>query len=280
MSCTRGDKICTIGYKMFWSAQLKVTDSTDWHDHEVFELIFCGSGSGQVVIDNSSIDFRPERMILIIPNARHRFVLSREEAVDLKIVCITAQDTAMYLSPLQLAMLEDLRAQGCTFSDSADDIPPLAQLAKLIPDGSVIGAHSDLLLVWGVVSLLLAAHARSQGAALKEPKQRHQDKIHEVCAWLNEHVDEETNLDEIASRFGFSRSLLTRAFRQQTGTSVVDYVNARRLEKAAVLLTSSSDKAIVQTAYESGFSNLSNFHRRFKAAYGLTPAEFRRNFSR
>ncbi|WP_420237320.1 helix-turn-helix domain-containing protein [Telmatobacter bradus] len=264
---------------MFWSAQFTVARSTEWEVHEVFEFMFCHSGAGQVLVEEHKIDLHPSCMVLIVPGARHRVVFEADQSADLKIVCVTAQDTSRYLSPVQVDLLESLRSHGCTSSDSATELPILAELVRLIPEGSVIGNHRQLLTVWNVIGLLLATQANDQSPAVDEARQKHRNRIQDVCLWLDHHLEEESNLDEIGSRFGLSRSLLTRAFRQHTGTSIVHYVNARRLEKAAVLLTSSKDRTITQAAFESGFSNLSNFHRRFKTAYGFTPAEFRRNFA-
>ncbi len=264
---------------MFWSAQFTVARSIEWEVHEVFEFMFCHSGAGRVLVEEHEIDLHPYRMVLIVPGARHRLVFEAGQSADLKIVCVTAQDTAQYLSPVQADLLESLRSLGCTSSDGATELPILAELIKLIPEGSVIGNHRELLIVWNVIGLLLAAHANDQYPTVDEAQRRHRNKIQDVCVWLDQHLEQESNLDEVASEFGLSRSLLTRAFRRHTGTSIVHYVNARRLEKAAVLLTSSKDRTITQAAFESGFSNLSNFHRRFKTAYGFTPAEFRRNFA-
>lgn len=264
---------------MFWSAQLTVARSTEWEVHEVFEFMFCHSGAGRVLVGEREINLHPYRMILIAPGAHHRVIFEAGQSADLKVVCVTAQDTAQYLSPVQVDLLDSLRRIGCTTSDRTTELPILAELVKLIPEGSVIGNHRELLIVWNVIGLLLAAHANDQYPAVDEAQGRHRNKIQDVCVWLDHHLDQESNLDGIASEFGLSRSLLTRAFRRHTGTSIVHYVNARRLEKAAILLTSSNDRTITQAAFESGFSNLSNFHRRFKAAYGFTPAEFRENFS-
>jgi AraC-like DNA-binding protein len=84
-------------------------------------------------------------------------------------------------------------------------------------------------------------------------------------------------LNEIALRFGLSRSLLTREFRNYTNTSIVEYINIRRLQKAGIIL-SSTRKGIDEAAFESGFSSLPNFYRRFKRMYGVSPAEFRSQF--
>jgi AraC family transcriptional activator of mar-sox-rob regulon len=264
---------------MFWSCRLTIAESSDWQVHEVFELMFCHSGAGRVLVDKHEFDLRPYRMILIVPGARHRVIFDGGQSADLKIVCVTAQDTAEYLSPVQAALLQSLQNLGCSSSDRSTEIPLLAELVQLIPEGSVVGDGRELLKVWSVISLLLASHVQEGFPTIDGPQRQHKSKMQDICARLDQHLDQESNLDEIASDFGLSRSLLTRAFRRHTGTTIVHYVNARRLEKAAVLLTSSTERSITQAAFESGFSNLSNFHRRFKAAYGFTPAEFRRNFT-
>ena len=264
---------------MFWSAQQDVTESIDWQTHEVFELLYCHSGSGRVLVGEHEIELHPNRMVLILPGTRHMVAIDPGRPAELKFVCVTPQDTARYLSPVQVALLESLRGLGCTSSDSSSEMPLLGELARLIPNGSVSGDHRELLVVWGVIGLLLAAHAYPLSSEAVRAEPRHGGKIHQICAWLDDHLEEESNLDEIAAHFGMSRSLLTRSFRSHTGSSIVEYVNARRLEKAAVLLASSGSRSITEAAFESGFANLSNFHRRFKAAYGFTPAEFRRNFA-
>ena len=79
----------------------------------------------------------------------------------------------------------------------------------------------------------------------------------------------------MGTQFGLSRSVLTREFRRHTGKSFIDYCNGRRIEKAAAILAAGKE-SVTQAALESGFANLSHFHRQIKAMYGLTPAAFRR----
>lgn len=265
---------------MFWSAQFTVSTSTDWEVHEIFEFLFCHSGTARVLVDKNEVELHPYSMILIVPGARHRVLFEPGQSAVLKVVCVTAQDTARYLSPAQVDLLASVRKFGCTASEPSKELPILADLVKLIPEGSVIGDRRELMIVWNVIGLLLASHANDEDTSLAPVQQRQRNKMHEICTWLDEHLSQEADLDGIAAEFGLSRSLLTRSFRLHTGTSIVHYVNGRRLEKAALLLTASKEQSITEVAFDSGFSNLSNFHRLFKAAYGFTPAEFRRNFTR
>lgn len=62
------------------------------------------------------------------------------------------------------------------------------------------------------------------------------------------------------------------------GFSIERYVMTRRLERCRNALddTSQSHRSIGEIAFKWGFSDLSHFGRRFKAQYGLTPTDYRR----
>ena len=80
---------------------------------------------------------------------------------------------------------------------------------------------------------------------------------------------------EIADRVEFSESHFMRYFKDNMGTSFVDYLREYRLTMAARLLVA-SDATILSIAEEVGFDNLSYFNRAFKKHYGVTPSQYRR----
>jgi AraC family transcriptional activator of mar-sox-rob regulon len=145
----------------------------------------------------------------------------------------------------------------------------------MIPEGLKHGDRDELNVAWGAIALLLARHMHGRHLPRKVPDTRYLSTIQKVYEWIDTHLEHAGTLDEIASRFGLSRSLLTREFRRHTGTSVIDYVNTRRLQKVGIILAS-TEKSITEAAFESGFSSLANFYRKFKVLYGVTPIEFRK----
>jgi AraC-like DNA-binding protein len=64
----------------------------------------------------------------------------------------------------------------------------------------------------------------------------------------------------------------------EEGTSVERYVLSRRLERCRQALEDPGQarRMIGEIAFAWGFSDLSHFGRRFRAAYGMTPGEYRR----
>ena len=71
-----------------------------------------------------------------------------------------------------------------------------------------------------------------------------------------------------------SPSSFSRFFKQHTARTLSSYLIDIRLGNAARQLVDSSQN-ISEICYSSGFNNLSNFNRIFKAKRGMSPRSFR-----
>ena len=80
---------------------------------------------------------------------------------------------------------------------------------------------------------------------------------------------------DVAELLDFSESHFMRYFKENMGTSFIDYLKEYRLTMAARLLLA-SDASILTIAEEVGFDNLSYFNRAFKTHYGITPSKYRK----
>ncbi len=100
--------------------------------------------------------------------------------------------------------------------------------------------------------------------------------------WLTQlmsEIDDLLEADQAAAdlprRAGVSAAHLARTVRRHLGCTPSAWLNRRRVERAALLL-SHTDRPLIDIALSLGFGSLSYFHRRFRAAHGLTPASYRR----
>jgi AraC-like DNA-binding protein len=260
---------------MLWSMSTRVMETTPWHEHDIVEWVFCRSGSGRLETESQNVDLRPGRTLVITAGSRHRFTFNAGEYADLKFLCLNNQDTATYLSPAQVVLLERMRTAPVSYADHEKNLLQVETLTDLIEDGFDISDARDLAVAWGVVGMLLALHVKDGNGLDDYSWHRYRQKIQDIKDWIDTRLDNCITLDAIGEKFGLSRSVVTREFRRHTGKSVIDYCNGRRIEKAATLLASGQE-SVTQAAFKSGFFNLSHFHRQFKSTYGLTPVAFRR----
>lgn len=82
-------------------------------------------------------------------------------------------------------------------------------------------------------------------------------------------------LNEIARTLDMSPVYISRIYKQQTMTAIVDAINQVRLDIAKEHLER-TDWSIVDIAEKSGYASSSYFHRLFKKSFGVTPADYRR----
>jgi AraC family transcriptional regulator len=103
----------------------------------------------------------------------------------------------------------------------------------------------------------------------------YQQRILRVLTHIQEHLDEVLDLEDLARVACFSSFHFHRIFAAMTGETIADHVRRLRLERAAMELRSGA-KQVIQLALDAGYEAHEAFTRAFKAAYGVSPAEFRR----
>jgi len=103
----------------------------------------------------------------------------------------------------------------------------------------------------------------------------YKERILRVLTHIQEHLDEALDLEELARVACFSSFHFHRIFAAMTGETMAEHVRRLRLERAAMELRSGA-KQVIQVALDAGYEAHEAFTRAFKAAYGVSPAEFRR----
>lgn len=127
---------------------------------------------------------------------------------------------------------------------------------------------------------LMESIQRSEPAKAPAPAVPHTTQVvQEVQAYIESHFqDANLNVSTIADEFHLSLSYLSKIFKEVAGRNVLDYINCTRVEYAKKLLreTHQSVKTIAENA---GFYNANTLIRCLKKYEGMTPGQYREQFS-
>ncbi len=96
--------------------------------------------------------------------------------------------------------------------------------------------------------------------------------------YVYDHSDSVT-LKELAGKFHFNQSYLSRIIAQNCGMGFQELVKECRIEKSAMLL-GSSDYSIEQIAEIVGYQNATSVYNGIKDKFGISPAEYRRRYGK
>ena len=97
--------------------------------------------------------------------------------------------------------------------------------------------------------------------------------VKNIKSYLNENLEYEVSISAIAELFHYNAVYLGRVFKRETGMSIKEYVNGRRIKKAKQFLT--DGESVTATAQKCGFNNVTYFNGVFKRATGRTPTEYK-----
>lgn len=149
------------------------------------------------------------------------------------------------------------------------------QLAHLPPPEQVLALETTQALA---VSVLKGALA---GGGLDGAEQNRRRALFSAARQYIHHrlSDPALNAEAVAAALGCSRSSLYRAFLDH-GAGVADYIRDQRLQRLRVLLQGGQGRAsIADLAAECGLYDAPNISRMFRARFGLSPSEYRRQNS-
>lgn len=97
-----------------------------------------------------------------------------------------------------------------------------------------------------------------------------------ITAYIEEHLDEDLNLDRIAKELNYSKFYMARTFAKETEETIYKYIQGRRLELAAKQLVETK-KPIVEIAYDAHYNSQQAFCLAFHQRYRCTPQTYRKN---
>lgn len=246
--------------------------SVDFHYHEFCKLLFLISGRGSYTVEGRRYQLRSGDIVCIDSRSVHKPELDPDTAYE-RII--------LFISP---AFLQRESTESCSlvenFSGESGHVLRLKEPArKKLFDmaeslekemnrddyGRDIASNAALLRL-----LVQIGREKHRGNALSlqaEPPKN--QRVIEIMAYLDGHLEEDVNIDDLAEKFYISKYHMMRKFRKETGYTIYDYLSQRRLLHARDLMN--AGMRATEACYRSGFRSYSSFTRSFSKHFGVTP---------
>ena len=101
--------------------------------------------------------------------------------------------------------------------------------------------------------------------------------LRDIKGYLDENLHKKIVLDELAEMFYINKYYLARLFKNQYGSSILNYVMDQRITQAKKMLRF-TDKQIEVIGRDCGFDDANYFSRSFKKVEGISPNEYRKRW--
>jgi AraC-like DNA-binding protein len=239
----------------------------DRHSHDTLALGITLRGVQRFWCRGSTYDSRPGDVIVLDPGEVHDGRSGATGGYAYRMLYIDCGAIR--------AIVSDATERPATDMVSVSPLVHDPSLAREINAAWIARAESPSSLeaeerLQHVVGNLAIRYARPRmpGPALKV------DALNRVREFLHAQIEEPVSARDLAQVAGLSRFQLTRQFQRAFGLPLHAYHLQIRLEEAKRRV--GRGQAIAAVAADLGFVDQSHFHRRFRARFGVTPAEWRR----
>lgn len=105
---------------------------------------------------------------------------------------------------------------------------------------------------------------------------KHADSIYKAERFIKENYMQKLSLNDVAGHVYLSKAYLSKIFKEETGISLVNYINRLRIDKSKTLLKDHS-LSLADIAALVGFDDQSYFSKIFKGITGVSPGKYRKN---
>ncbi|MCX6265963.1 MAG: AraC family transcriptional regulator [Bacteroidetes bacterium] len=103
------------------------------------------------------------------------------------------------------------------------------------------------------------------------------ERINKVVRTMEQAIDRDLPLDELASLACFSPFHFQRVFKDIMGETPKQFIKRLRLEEAARIIAFNPREKILEVAIKTGYQSLEAFSRAFKDYYGISPDNLRKS---
>lgn len=238
--------------KIIYVGKHALTMTVSRHLHSSCELIFCTSGSGELIFDDRILRYSTNDIAIIPPFLPHSNVSATGFTnIHINLEEATLNQTEPFIIPAD--------SNGFLFNAFA---------AAFYYYSSNSEGRSLLLPQYGQ---LIAA-----SLTVRKPEHLHSEIVQKLeNDILENYPDCNYDLNFFLSTFPFNAEYLKRLFKKEIGLTPLQYLTDKRLENAANNLAMSGGRGnISEIAYQCGFSDPLYFSRLFKRKYGVSPRNY------
>ena len=268
-------KIVTIHYYEFGSNFVFSGES-----HNFWELVYVDKGSVAVCRDGEEIVLQQGQVIFHKPNEFHS-IRALDSAPNFMVISFASTSLAMAgferccmrLERAHKNLLSAIikEAERCYIIPKNDTKLRQLRRRREAPLGSeqLIKTYLEQLLIF-----LLRAISESKEAELIPLPAEEVPLVGAIKEYLTVRSEENVRIEDVCRAFGYSKSFLSRVFREHTGQSLAAFARKKKIDRAKELIREGRLN-FTQIAAVLSFEDPQYFSRVFKKESGMTPTEYK-----
>ena len=254
--------------------------SAPFHFHPELELTYIEKGNGKRYTGSNMHGYSAGDLVLLGPNLPHCWKTD-DDAPGYSLSYVVHFNSDFlgdeFFTKAELARVAGLLKKSCYGIQFTKINTAVVEKITTLPNEK--DGFEKLISFLEVLNMLarssfILLDKQSPDPALSAAER---ERIHAVMGYIVENFQKSASLKEAAAIANMTTHAFCKYFRRITRKTFVEALNDYRLGFATKQLVN-TDKTISQIAFESGFNEVSNFHKTFKRKINTSPLAYRNNF--
>jgi AraC-like DNA-binding protein len=248
-------------------------DSFYLHTHDAFEVYNFLRGDAMINIEDKYFRLAAGDLFIIRPGRFHRVILESDVDYERRVlrfdhVFLRSIDPEDLLTS-SLPEPVFLRGEGSPTEELVTTI-----FQRVAQTAGMESRLQEIALKAIVTELLI--HVSTGAVAPDAPDSLYPGgaKISAMIDFINANLDGDLSLDRLSGQFYTSKFYLSRVFKENTGSTIGDFVLKKRLILAKRLILGGTTP--LNACFQSGFTDYSSFFKGYKKYFGTSPSGTRR----
>lgn len=266
---------------------LERVHDTSWsmepNRHDNFEMVYIKKGLSVFEINGEPVQVGPNDIIIIKPGQYHKFIVRSESGCEFIVLNFKfvsrSKDEFSQVSLHDFLNFVKNRETGAYItlkvSQKNEIITLLNRILKERENSEIESEFLSNLLVLELFALLSRALKTEWEHSIRDKSTKLRELILISVSYIKNNFERDISLEDIARYVFLSPGYFIRAFKEQTGTSPINYLLKIRVGRAMELLANTDDR-IIDIALAVGFSSQQRFNEIFKKHTGMTPTQYRK----
>lgn len=251
------------------------------HDHSFFELAYVYRGKFHNVVQDEVTIYEQGDFILMAPSAVHatyvtnlsdylfNLLLTEDQIMDIINIPLIKNG---WIRKFVFGNYYNMRNVPDTLFFHTNDDPFVRNIMETIMLELINEQPNYLQAACCGTSMLFTVLERFLQNTENIFYQGNQ-QMDEIFLYIRKHFLTLT-LSDLAEHFSYSTSYISHQIKKETGLTFSETILQLKLKQACVYLRDSTMR-LYEIAEKCGFYDVSNFCKRFKSMYGITPSEYR-----
>lgn len=248
----------------------------NFHLHSDYEIFYLIEGERKYLINGKQYLVKENSLVFIDKNIIHKTEMT--EIPKFQRVVINFQDS--FLSYEDQFLLTSLFEKGpYIISVPISRRKTVSDLINRMQNEYSDGGKDATIYIRSLLTQLLIESTRlleneKNVSVVRNDNETNKQEVAGIIKYINTYYSNDISLSLLSQHFHLNEQYISRLFKEVTGSNIINYLNAVRVNVSQRLLLE-SDMKIIDISRNVGYSNNVHFWRVFKQQTGISPSEYR-----